>query len=90
MATKKMMIVVDGAGKILAAAHSGTPKKGQPTSGIYALPGQTIHEVDVPEEIANLESGHLFHCAMAQATFVPSGGTLKFKPVKVKKLKHKS
>ena len=49
MAAKtKMLVVTDGAGRILAAAHTpGKPSK--MNVGISALSGQVFHEVEVPE-----------------------------------------
>jgi hypothetical protein len=87
-AKKKMLIVTDPSGKIVAAAH--LDQGGQPgmSAAITPLPGQTVHEVEVPGELARLTSGPAFHSALSQAQFTPGTGKLKFKPVTWKKVKH--
>ncbi|HKP04741.1 MAG TPA: hypothetical protein VJU77_15415 [Chthoniobacterales bacterium] len=61
----KTSIIVDSAGNLIGIGHS-TPlstedKKSnvQMESGVIAQPGQTLHEVDVPEELLRLEGPHL-------------------------------
>lgn len=88
MAAKtKMLVVTDGAGRILAAAHTpGKPSK--MNVGISALSGQVIHEVEVPEELTRLKSGHDFHMALCHAKFQAAKGTFEFPEITLKRVKH--
>ena len=87
--TKKMLLVTDAAGKIVAAAHlSEAPQRSSINVGIRPLPGQQAHEVDVPEELTRLTSGHAFYLALSHATFTPCPGKIHFKPSTSEKLGH--
>ena len=86
--TKRMLVVTDAAGRIVAAAHPHDGKPSKMNVGISALPGQEIHEVDIPEEVTRLKSGHDFHMAISHAKFQRTTGTIEFPKITVKKLKH--
>lgn len=74
-ATEKMIVIVDSSGTVVGAAHIGASNKSRMNVAMVPLPGQTLHEVDVPQEISTLESGHLFHLAISAARF--NAGTRK-------------
>jgi len=84
-ATKKMLLVTDAVGNIVAAAHLGGPQHGTTSVGVVPLPGQTIHEVEVPEALTRLTSGSAFHQALSGASRDPATGRIVFKPVALKK-----
>ncbi len=89
MASKtKMLVVTDAAGRILAAAHPNRGKSSKMNVGLSPLPGQELHEVEVPEELTRLKSGHDFHMALNHAQFHRASGKLAFPEVNFKKLKH--
>ncbi len=87
MPTRKMLIVTDGSGRIIAAAHPGSASTKGVNVGITALPGQVIHEVEVPEAVLQL-SGRDFHQVISQARMEP--GTLKitFPEIRIQGAKH--
>ena len=84
--TRKMLIVTDESGRIVAAAHPGDASMKGVNVGIVALTGQVIHEVDVPEALSQL-SGRDFHQVMSQARMEP--GTLKitFPEIRIQRAK---
>jgi hypothetical protein len=86
--TKRMLLVTDASGRVLAAAH---PNEGSPSKmnvGLAPLPGQEIHEVDVPEALLRLKAGHEFQMALSHAKFERATGKLRFPEVSYKKVKH--
>jgi hypothetical protein len=85
---KKMLVVTDAAGRILAAAHPPQDKPSKMNVGISALPGQEIHEVEIPEELTRLKSGHEFQMALSHAKFLPASKTFEFPDVTLKKVRH--
>ncbi len=83
----KMLVVTDAAGKIVAAARRGASSvKGQ-SLAIKPLPGQTVHEVDVPEPVTRL-SGRDFHLLLSQSRFEHGAAKLTFPSIRVKKAAH--
>jgi hypothetical protein len=53
----KLHIIADGEGNILATARLSGGVSGAPNSGgLTAGPGQTVHEVDVPESVGQLDA----------------------------------
>jgi len=52
------------------------------------MPGQEIHEVEVPEALLRLKAGHEFHMALSHAKFQQATGKLEFPEVSYKKVKH--
>ena len=61
----KISIIVDSAGNIVGMARSAIPEKGVKAKapdievGIVPSPGQSVHEVEVTEELARLEGPEL-------------------------------
>lgn len=86
--SKRMLIVTDGTGRVLAAAPSGDVESSKLHVGLDALPGQMVHEVDFPVELTLLESGHDFHLALSQARFDTAKAHLEFPRIMFKKIEH--
>jgi len=80
--TRKMLVLTDATGRIVAAAHPGAASSSGMGVGITQLPGQTIHEVDVPEAVTRL-TGRDFHQMVSGARFVPGTPTLVFPEIRV-------
>jgi len=75
----KMLIITDNEGRIIGAARPANPSSTGPNTAIRPLPGQSIHEADVPDEIAALKSGHLLYQAFTGASFDAATGKLTLK-----------
>jgi hypothetical protein len=61
-AAMKMTVITDKAGKIVGTARQGVA--GQPGAGAggpVAGPEQTVHVIDVPEELENVEDAAELH-----------------------------
>jgi hypothetical protein len=53
----KLHVVADGEGNILATARLGGGMSGAPTSGgLIGGAGQTVYEVEVPENVGQLDA----------------------------------
>lgn len=52
--TAKLFIITDSAGQIVAAAPGSGGKKSDTNVALTALPGQLIHELDVPDVVLRL------------------------------------
>jgi hypothetical protein len=85
---KTMLLIMDSSGRIVAAAHRDEGTKSQMSTGVRPLPGQEILEMEVPEVLMRLESGHDFHLALAHARFDRIAKKLVFPDVTFKKVKH--
>ncbi|MCC8997116.1 MAG: hypothetical protein LM517_08710 [Nitrosomonas sp.] len=61
----KINILVDSSGVIVGAARSAIPTKGSKAgtsgfeAGMVGSPGQNVHEVEVPEKLAELDGQEL-------------------------------
>jgi hypothetical protein len=61
----KINIIVDSAGSIVGTARAAIPEKGGKAEapevevGIAPPPGQSVHEVEVPDELVQLEGPEL-------------------------------
>ena len=89
MKTQKMLLVIDPAtGRVVGAAHTQNKNAAKINTGLVPLPGQEIHEIEVPQEITRLKSGHSFHMAISHAKFNLATRKLEFPEVSFKKLKH--
>ena len=55
-ASQRLVVVTDGDGRVVAGYYVGEPT-GQYTAGMRALPGQHLHEVDLPAEFVGAEPG---------------------------------
>lgn len=82
--TRTMLFVLDEHGKIIAAAHRGDGSVPGLTVGISPLPGQTVHEVQVPELLTRL-AGRDFHLFAAQARFDTTAARLTFPEIRVRR-----
>lgn len=74
--TRKMILVTDMNGAIIAAAHVQPNSGDDPQVRLEPLPGQQIHEVEVPEEVAEIGSGQSFFLAISGARIEPGTGKL--------------
>lgn len=87
----KMLFVVDGSGRIIAAAHPGAPArkedKGRPSIGIRALDGQRVIAADVPAEITKLV-GHDLHRVLSSIRVEPNSSKVTFGKIDIRKAKH--
>lgn len=84
MATRTMLVVTDATGRVVAAAHLGPAGNERQGVGIAPLPGQTIHEVEVPEPLTRL-SGRDFHQFMSQARIMPGTLKLAFPEIRIRR-----
>jgi hypothetical protein len=82
--TVSMLFITDERGNVVAAAHRGSGSVPGQNVGINPLPGQRIHEIEVPEPIARL-GGRDFHLFVSQARFEVRAAELKFPEVRVKR-----
>ena len=85
---KTMLMVIDHTDQIVAAAHTDSENSSEMNTGLCVLPGQEVHEVEIPEEIARLRSGHEFHMALSHAKFHRVTGKVVFPKITLKKLSH--
>jgi hypothetical protein len=72
---KRLFVVGDAEGRVIALAASHEPAEGEPYCGVVARPGQTIAEVSLPRDLAKLESLTELHKALRR--FRLEGGKLK-------------
>lgn len=87
MSTRKMLIVTDASGRTVAAAHLGAASTKGLGVGIMPLPGQQIHEVELPDAVAEL-SGRDFHQVISQARMEPGALKLTFPEIRIERAKH--
>ncbi|TYK44120.1 hypothetical protein [Actinomadura decatromicini] len=57
---RRMVVLVDQQGRLLAAHHLGEPD-GEYVAGLGTLPGQRLHEVEVPRELAQADDLQVLH-----------------------------
>ena len=81
--TRTMLFVTDEHGNIVAAAHKGESSVQGLNVAIIPLPGQTIHEVEVPEPVTRL-TGRDFHLFVSQARFETTAAKLAFPELRVR------
>ena len=86
---KRMFLVVDADGRIVAAAHKAEGPSKEMNVGLAPLSNQKLYEVAVPEELSRLRSGHDFHLALTHAKFDNASGRLTFPKLTFKKLEHR-
>ena len=79
-----MFFITDEKGNIVAAAHKGEGSVPGQTVGIAPRPGQTIHEVEVPEPVTRL-TGRDFHLFVSQSRFEPAAAKLSFPELRVRR-----
>ena len=84
----KMHVLTDEHGRVVAAAHVGPPREDDLAVGIQPLPGQRLHEVEVPAAIARLQQTHQLEMFFAAAR-LGADGRLSLPEVEVVKAKGK-
>jgi hypothetical protein len=63
----KMMVVTDKSGKVVATYRPpAKPAKEDPAFQFRALPGQSVHELDLPAEYGKIESAEELHQRIAE------------------------
>jgi hypothetical protein len=85
----KMHVVTDEQGRVVAAAHVGRARDDDLGVGIQPLPGQRLHEVEVPAPVARLEDAHHLEAFFAAAR-LDADGRLVLPEVEVVQAKHRS
>jgi hypothetical protein len=50
-ATRRLLVVVDAAGRIVATASEGERNSTGPNVTLRPMPGQTLHEVPLPQDL---------------------------------------
>jgi hypothetical protein len=83
--TRTMLFVTDEHGNIVAAAHKGEGSVPGLTVAVTPRPGQTIHEVEVPETVTRL-TGRDFHFFVSQARFETAAAKLRFPELGIRHL----
>jgi hypothetical protein len=82
--TRTMLFITDEHGNIVGAAHKGEASAPDLSVGISPRPGQTIHEVEVPEPVTRL-TGRDFHLFVTQARFETPTAKLRFPDLRVRR-----
>jgi hypothetical protein len=88
-ASTKMHVVTDEQGRVVAAAHVGGARADNLGVGIQPLPGQRLHEVEVPSAVARLQDAHHLETFFAAAR-LDANGRLVLPEVEVVQAKHRS
>jgi hypothetical protein len=65
MASKKLLIITNLEGEIVAAMPEGTKTRAESSATLSPLAGQTLHSVEVPEEILKISMGNKFHSVIS-------------------------
>ena len=86
---KRMFLVVDAEGRVVAAAHKAEGPSKEMSVGLAPLSNQKMYEVALPEELSRLKSGHEFHLALTHAKFDGATGKMTFPKLTFKKLEHR-
>ncbi len=74
----RMLVLTNAQGKIIGAAGFAPSKKGEMNTGIHPLPGQLLHEVEVPDDVFKLLSSPLaLHQLLSDYHVVTEAGVLK-------------
>lgn len=70
-----MLLVTDETGAIIGATHPDTASEGEVNVELRPLANQTIHKVEVPEQIARMDALD-FQAVISHAHFDITTGTL--------------
>jgi hypothetical protein len=62
----KMTVITNQKGDIVATYRHEQPKKGKPKLRLHALPKQTMHEIDIPVEIHEVNSAAELHSRLKE------------------------
>lgn len=73
---RTMLLLVDSTGSIIGGIRTGRVTDTGPRTGITPLPGQTIQEVEVPEEISQLEAADEIFSAFSNYVVLPAQAKL--------------
>ena len=68
---KRIIVATDSTGRILAAALPGDG--GEVSTGLEAIDGQIVHEIEVPQDLESLESPHAVLAAISDGRVSPKG-----------------
>jgi hypothetical protein len=60
----KAYVITDKAGKVVAHVRETQPGSGPAPGRPTALPGQTVHEIELPRELSAIQSVHELHQAL--------------------------
>ena len=61
-----MTVITNQKGDIVATYRHEQPKKGKPKLRLHALPKQTMHEIDIPVEIHEVNSAAELHSRLKE------------------------
>jgi hypothetical protein len=78
-----MLLLTDAHGRVIGVAAKDPAREGGHGIAITPLPGQTLHEVDVPTELADLLHGPDAHAVLSRFVVEPTGAALRKIPVTV-------
>lgn len=81
----RMLLLTDADGRVIGAAAQGPARPGGHGIAITPLPGQTLHEVDVPAELADLLRGPDAHAVLSRFVVEPAGAALRQIPVTIRR-----
>jgi hypothetical protein len=73
---RTMLLLVDSTGSVIGGIRTGSITGTGPSTGIMPLPGQTIQEVEVPEEISQLEAADEIFSAFSNYVVLPAQAKL--------------
>lgn len=73
---RTMLLLVDSTGNIIGGIRTGRITGTGPHAGIIPLPGQTIQEVEVPEEISQMEAADEIFSALSNYVVLPAQAKL--------------
>ena len=76
---QRLIVVIDKAGQVVGATFSGESNTPGVQVGITALPGQEVHDVDVPGDLAGLGPEELLR-AVVDYGIRPGGSELEQRP----------
>lgn len=83
--TTRMLLLTDAHGQVVGVAGKGAARPGGHGIAITPLPGQTLHEVDVPAELADLLHGPDAHAVLSSLVVEPTGAVLRTIPVTIRR-----
>lgn len=81
------LLITDFGGRVIGVVAKGpAPEGGGHGIAVAPLPGQAIHEVDVPAELASALQGPDGHAVLGRFVLEPAGARLREIPVTVRRL----
>jgi hypothetical protein len=82
--TTRMLLLTDADGKIIGAAPKGPAGPGGSGIAIASLPGQSLFEVDVPRELAELIGTPDAHLVFSRFVVEPREAVLRPVPTRTR------